>query len=160
MRLKVPKCGLGICCAFLASAAAILLLLPTSSATVQRTPELTLSIVGLKYDPGERVSKFDFKILGAQLVGLPRVPVGWTISISNDPSWLSEISGTAIVGAAFIQPEQFVTKFFTVRTMPDELKRFPGAPQVTEITGYVDLYKVDSTRRVTLTSNDFAMSPQ
>jgi hypothetical protein len=160
MRLKILSPGLRACRAIVASAAVLLLLFPVMLGAAPRADEFGMSIVGLRYDPAERVSKFDFKISGGQVVGLPRVPMGWTLSISNDPSWSSEVSGTAIVGAAFIQPRQFVRKIVTIRTTPDELKRYPGAPQITKVTGYVELYKLDDTRRVTLANDDFAMSPR
>jgi hypothetical protein len=158
MRVKLR--GLCVLCAILASAAILLLSLPTTSAAAAGAEEFDLSIVGLKYEPAERIAKFDFKISGGQVVGLPRVPIGWTISILNDPSWSSEVSGTAIVGAAFIQPRQFVHDIVTIWEMPDALKTYPGAPQITTITGTVDLYKVDGTRRATLTNDDFALSPR
>jgi hypothetical protein len=91
--------------------------LPVASKSAAETDEFDLSIVDLKYDLAERISEFDFKILGGQIVGLPRVPIGWTISISNDPSWSSEISGKAIVGAAFMQPDEFINKIFLIKAI-------------------------------------------
>jgi hypothetical protein len=119
-----------------------------------------LSIVGLRYTPKERVSEFDLKILGGQVVRLSRVPIGWTISISNDPGWSSEISGKAIVGAAFMRPGEFINGFLSIKVLPGELKQFPGEPQTATVTGYVDLYKPDTMRTVHLSNANFVISPR
>ena len=154
------RCRTRACWAIVVSAIVLFRSLAGTSGAAPRADEFELSIVGLKYDPAERISKFYFQISGGQVIGLPRVPIGWTLNISNDPSWSSEVSGAAIVGAAFIQPRQFVREIITIRAIPDELKRYPGAPERTMITGYVDLYKIDDTRRVTLANDDFTMSPR
>ena len=122
--------------------------------------EFYLSIVGLKYSPDERISAFDFQIQGGQIVGLPRVPAGWTIGTSNDPGWASEISGKAIVGVQFVPPGELIKKIVLIDVMPDEMKKFPGAPRMTKVMGYVDLYKVDAIRGVDLSNADFVVSPR
>lgn len=137
-----------------------LLLLPVAWGAEAAADEVDLSIVGLKYDPGERISAIDLQIQGGQIVGLPRVPAGWTINISNGPGWSSEISGKAIVGVQFVRPEDFIKKIVLIKTFPDEMKKFPGAPQKTTVTGYVDIYRVDAMRRVNLSNADFVMSPR
>jgi hypothetical protein len=124
-----------------------LLLLPVAWRAEAAADEVDLSIVGLKYDPGERIAAVDLQIQGGQIVGLPRVPAGWTINLSNGPGWSSEMSGKAIVGVQFVQPEDLINKIVVIKTFPDEMKKFPGAPQKTTATGYVDLYRVDEMRR-------------
>ena len=93
-------------------------------------------------------------------MGLPRVPDGWAISISNGPGWSAEISGKAIVGVDFVPPGDFIKKIVVIKVIPDEMKKFPGAPQTTKVTGYVDLYRVDAMRRVNLPEADFVLSPR
>jgi hypothetical protein len=80
--------------------------------------------------------------------------------ISNGPGGSSEISGKAIVGVQFVPPEDFIKKIVLIKTFPDEMKKFPGAPQKTTVTGYVDLYRVDAMRRVNLSNADFLISPR
>jgi len=137
-----------------------LLLLPVAWRTEAAADEFDLSIVGLKYAPTERITAFGLQIQGAQIAGLPRVPAGWTINISNGPGGSSEISGKAIVGVQFVQPEDFINKIVLIKTFPEDMKKLPGAPQKTTVTGYVDLYRVDAIRRVNLSNADFLMSPR
>jgi hypothetical protein len=131
-----------------------LLLLPGEA----RADEFKLSIVGLKYDPSERVAGFDFKISGGQVAGFPQIPSGWRITIDNDPSWSSEISGTAIVGATFLPPQDLTNSTIMIRVIPRELKKYPAEPFECRITGYIDLYKRDEVRRINLTVANFVIS--
>ena len=160
MSFRIDSCRIRSWFVTVASAVALLLSSTRALDAAPRADEFDVSIVGLRYDPAERVSKFEFKISGGQVVGLPRIPVGWTLNISNDPSWSSEVSATAIVGAAFLQPTELANTIITVKVIPDELTKFPSAPQISKVTGYVYLYRIDSTRRIALGNDDFVMSPR
>jgi hypothetical protein len=135
-------------------------LLMAASRTEAASDEFYLSIVGLKYDSTERISAFDLQVQGGQIVGAPRIPLGWTINISNGPGFSSEIAGKAIVGVEFVPPGDFVNKIVLIEVISDEMRKFPGAPQTTKVTGYVDLYRIDAIRRVGLSNSDFLMSPR
>ncbi len=115
-------------------------------------------MVNLKFGPSERVSAFDIKIVGGQILALPQVPVGWVINISNDPSWPAEISGRAIGGAAFVRPEDFVDHMLSVGTLSNGVTEAARAANTTKVSGFIELYKIDETRRVKLSNADFLMS--
>lgn len=55
----------------------------------------------------ERVVGFEVSVVSGGVVALPSVPMGWNITIDNDPSWRTSIRGSAVVGAAAIDPNFF-----------------------------------------------------
>lgn len=61
-----------------------------------------VSLSGIKLESKERIAGFNIKIKSGVIVSLPSVPVGWSISIDNDPSGITNIEGNAIVGSAFL----------------------------------------------------------
>ena len=52
-----------------------------------------------------RVAAIDLMIRHGAIASLRSAPAGWQFNIDNDPSWHTKISGHALVGAAFLQPE-------------------------------------------------------
>jgi len=69
---------------------------------------------------GARVMGFTFDITGGGVSALARAPAGWQISIDNDPSWQSSITGQAIVGAAALAPAD-VQAMFSVAEAPQAI---------------------------------------
>ena len=63
---------------------------------------------------------FTFNIAGGGVAELAHVPAGWQISIDNDPSWQSSITGQAIVGAAALAPAD-VQAMFSVAEAPQAI---------------------------------------
>ena len=128
--------------------------LPLTSPAMTATDEFALSIIGLRYHPGERISEFDCKILGGKIAGIPRIPAGWTINISNNPADTSEVYGRAIHGTEFVSPEKFSKMIILIKVVPF------GAPRMIKVVGYLNLYENDTTRRINLSNADFTMSPR
>lgn len=71
------------------------------------SPYLRVSIPRLALKKGERVVGFDIHFTSGRIAAMPKVPMGWTISVSNDASWLTSIEGRIIVGAAAVGPSFF-----------------------------------------------------
>ena len=49
-----------------------------------------------------RLAAFDLSIRHGAIASVRNTPVGWQITIDNDPSWVTAIQGHAVVGAAFL----------------------------------------------------------
>ncbi len=43
---------------------------------------------------------FEVKVHAGRIASLPAVPIGWYLTIDNDPSWNTRMSGSIAVGAA------------------------------------------------------------
>jgi hypothetical protein len=68
-----------------------------------------------------RVVGFAASIVSGRVSSLPNVPIGWYITIDNDPSWRTKIKGTIIVGAAALDPKHnpaFFEHFLTIEEEP------------------------------------------
>jgi len=136
----------------------ILLILAAWTANAEDQQEFRLSVAGIAAEPSERVAEFHLNIKGALIVSFPHVPVGWAITIDNDPSWNAEVSGVAIVGAANLPPGELRSDFLEVRRMPDDMRKYAGVPQDVSITGYIILYKTDHSKRIELSNQDFVLT--
>ncbi|MDE1145360.1 MAG: hypothetical protein PW843_01920 [Azospirillaceae bacterium] len=78
---------------------------------------LTVSVGPLDVKPGERVIAFHIHIANGGIRSLPRLPMGWSITVDNDASWQTQIEGSIQVGAAALGPEDM--KNFLVVEMSD-----------------------------------------
>ena len=85
-------------------------------------------------------------------------PWGWGITIDNDPSWNTRVSGTIGVGTADFDDEKDAREFFRgfliIEKPPKEISRIGSQPfDITvEIVTTVDF---ETTRRVLLKKEDF-----
>lgn len=70
---------------------------------------------------GERIVGFRIRASGAGIAALRSIPMGWTITIDNDASWVTSVSGTVEVGAAALDPAAF-RAFMVVRRADPTLK--------------------------------------
>ena len=71
-------------------------------------PELwAVSIPNLNFRPGERAVGFQINLKAAAVYAVEPVPVGWTVVIENNASWVTRIMGKAEVGAASLHPSDF-----------------------------------------------------
>jgi hypothetical protein len=48
----------------------------------------------------ERIVGFEIRVRSGRIASVPFVPIGWHISVENEPSWYTKISGSIVVGAA------------------------------------------------------------
>ena len=126
------------------------------SSRAEEGPTYRLSFPALRLMPGERVAKFDLHIRSAMIVGIRSVPVGWQINIDNDPSWQTEISGTAVVGAAFLSPSALRPWFLSLLPEPN---RRPERRQAIRVNASMTLASDDNIRVVELTNDDIRLTP-
>jgi hypothetical protein len=132
----------------------LLLAIPAASAGSGTGDIFDVTVARLAAGSDERVAAFEFRIPGARTVGIPDIPDGWSVEVSNDRPDFSEISGHAVHGVEFLSLRQFVKFVVTVRMMP------PATREAAHVEGHVDLYKVDTMRRVEVAGEDFLMVPR
>jgi hypothetical protein len=51
-----------------------------------------------------RITQFKISITSGRIKFMNDIPPGWSVSINNDPSWVSTIQANILVGAAAIIP--------------------------------------------------------
>jgi len=52
--------------------------------------------------PEGRVAAINLAVRHGAVATISNVPPGWQINIMNDPSWITQLSGKEVVGAAFL----------------------------------------------------------
>lgn len=115
-----------------------------------------LSFSDLHFSSGERVSKFDLNVRPAMIIGFRNIPVGWRISIDNDPSWITKVSGIAVVGAADLEEQALQPWFLSLLPEPGDKS---GQSQAITINGSITLAKGDQIRTVEITNRDVTLVP-
>jgi hypothetical protein len=65
-----------------------------------RAQTFLVSIPSLHTTSKERIVGFEFHITSGRVAQLPDVPIGWNVSVDNDPSLNTAVTGSLIVGAA------------------------------------------------------------
>ena len=72
-----------------------------------RRQALCVSIPNLQVGNKERVVGFEIHIASGRIAALPNIPIGWNVSVDNNPSWTTEIEASSKVGAAAVAPGFF-----------------------------------------------------
>ena len=92
----------------------LLLLQPVTTQAQEAEPEdvWVVSIPHLALPPGERVVGFSVRLKTAMVSSLPKIPWGWSITIDNDLSWNTRVSGHIQVGVAAFEDENDASAFF------------------------------------------------
>ena len=67
-------------------------------------PTASVSVRHIDLSAGERVVSFHIGLTGAVVQDVVKLPIGWNLTIDNNSSWLTGISGNSIVGAAALMP--------------------------------------------------------
>ena len=68
---------------------------------------MAVSIPSLRTNGQERVIGFEIHITSGRIAALPSAPIGWVISVDNDPSWNTVLKGSVVVGAAAVGRDFF-----------------------------------------------------
>jgi len=84
-----------------------LVLLSASGAALAQGEMISVSIPALRIAPHERVVELYIK--AGRIARLPDVPLDWSLSIGNDPSWNTDVEGTVMVRAAALDAAFFRT---------------------------------------------------
>ncbi len=66
---------------------------------------MSVSIPALHIAPNERIVGFEIHVHSGRIALLPNLPIGWNVSVDNDPSWDTVIKGSIDVGAAAMDPD-------------------------------------------------------
>jgi hypothetical protein len=130
--------------------AAIGALSPATGGPAQKQT-VSISIRSLAIGSGERVVGFDFEVTSGRIAQIPNAPIGWNISVNNDPSWKTRIEGSIIVAAAAVDAS-FFDDFMTIEK--DESLGIPFG-----IQGEVVVSKdFSNMRRIKLEQKNFTMN--
>jgi hypothetical protein len=97
---------------FVATATAFLLLTPGEAVghSGARPPHgqfVSVRLSALHITEGERVVGFDFGVTSGRIAKITDVPIGWNVTVDNDPSWNTKIHASVIVAAAALDGAYF-----------------------------------------------------
>ena len=68
---------------------------------------VSVSLSALHLDTAERVVGFHFEVTAGRIAQIPDMPIGWNISVDNDPSWNTSVDGSIRVAAAALDSSFF-----------------------------------------------------
>ena len=68
---------------------------------------MIVSVPVMHLQNNERVIAFEVHVRSGRIARLPNVPIGWNISVENDPSWNTVVRGSIVVGAAALSADFF-----------------------------------------------------
>jgi hypothetical protein len=112
---------------------------------------MSVSVPTLHVANNERIISFEIHVHSGRIALLPNVPIGWNITVNNDPSWDTAITGVAVVGAAMMYSD-FLQDILVVEVEKDAPSdsRFSldGEVSVTSDGGATE-------RRIKLSMRDF-----
>ena len=99
----------------------VLVFLTLLSGSALASDVLKLSLSDIRLEKNERIAAFEITINSGRTESLPSLPMGWHLVIDNDPSWTTSIQGVAIVGAAFINSDAALLKYFlSIEVLKDD----------------------------------------
>ena len=95
-----------------AAVTALLLLVPGEAAGPAGAEALggqfvSVSLPALHIGTGERVVGFHFDVTSGRIAQIPDMPIGWNISVDNDPSWNTKVDASIHVAAAAVDSSFF-----------------------------------------------------
>jgi hypothetical protein len=116
---------------------------------------MSISIPTLHMQNNERVVGFELRVRSGRIAQLPNVPIGWNVSVDNDPSWNTKMGGSIAVGAAALDAN-FFRRFVVVEEEKDAPTEMPFA-----LEGEVIVTTDFSVQRtIRLSTKDFLTEPQ
>lgn len=120
-----------------------------------------LSLIGLPLADGEYVSGFEMQTWSVEVLAVCRLPTGWTVKAGNagDPGGV--LSGSANIGAAFVDRERldafgsmFLVRVGRYRAEADDEPEGTHFPATFSGTATIGRYGQDGTRQVTLSGRN------
>jgi hypothetical protein len=88
-------------------AAFSLAVLCSSASHRARRQTFSVSIPNLPVGTKERIVGFEIHVSSGRTAALPNIPIGWNLSVDNDPSWKTELEASSRVGASALAPGFF-----------------------------------------------------
>jgi len=113
---------------------------------------MSVSVPDLALGKGERIVGFEVHIRSGRIALLPNVPIGWNMSIDNNPSWNTVVKGSIEVGGAAADKD-FLQDFIVIEKQPDAPSDAPFSLQG-EVIVTSDF---KSEKRIKLSMKDFAV---
>jgi hypothetical protein len=111
---------------------------------------VSVSVPKLSLAKGERIIGFEVHVKSGRIALLPNIPIGWNMSVDNDPSWETVVKGSIEVGAAATDSD-FLREFMVVEKEPGGT---PGSPL--DLSGEVVVTAdFKNERHIKLTMKDF-----
>jgi hypothetical protein len=55
---------------------------------------------------GERIVGFELTVSSGRIAALPTLPIGWSVTVDNYPSWQTHMTGSILIGAAALSPAE------------------------------------------------------
>jgi hypothetical protein len=77
----------------------------------------SVSVPKLSLAKGERIIGFEVHVRSGRIALLPNIPIGWNMSVDNDPSWETVVKGSIEVGGAATDAD-FLRKFMVIEKEP------------------------------------------
>jgi hypothetical protein len=68
---------------------------------------VSVSLPAVHIGAGERVVGFDFEVTSGRIAQITDMPIGWNVSVDNDPSWNAKIHASVLVAAAALDASYF-----------------------------------------------------
>ena len=109
---------------------------------------MVVSIPSLHLHKNERIVGFELRVRSGRIAQLPNVPIGWSVSVDNDPSWDTSMKGSIAVGAAALSLDSF-QHFVIVEAEKDPDTPFVLRGEVIVTTDFL------TTRTIKLSPKDF-----
>jgi hypothetical protein len=110
-----------------------------------------VSIPRIALSSNERIVGFAVHVQSGRIAQLPKLPIGWTISVDNDPSWRTSLEGPVTVGAASLGTGYF-RSFLVIEADKNAIADMP-----LRLTGEVVVTSdFVAERHMTLSQIDFA----
>jgi hypothetical protein len=81
----------------------------------QAVDQKHFSLRDVHLQPDERVVGIELSVKAGSFVSIDRLPIGWLVTIDNDPSWHTTVKGNARVGAAALEMQPLQKLDFCVR---------------------------------------------
>jgi hypothetical protein len=78
---------------------------------------VSVSVPKLSLAKGERIIGFEVHVRSGRVALLPNIPIGWNMSVDNDPSWETVVKGSIEVGGAATDAD-FLREFMVVEKEP------------------------------------------
>jgi hypothetical protein len=129
---------------------AVAVFLAPAGATSPEKQIVSISLLSLPIDSGEQVVGFHFQVTSGRIAQLPDAPIGWSVSVENDPSWNTKFEGSVIVAAAALDASFF--KDFVL------LEKNERSEVAFDVRGEVDVSRDFSTyRKIEITMNQITI---
>ncbi len=89
-------------------------MLPRYRVLIPRVELRERQVPGMEKRQRERIVGIKVKVRGGAIASLPKIPVGWGVTIRNDASWSSSLSASVTVAAAALDPHELRRDFVVV----------------------------------------------